>query len=326
MSRSSEAIRAAAKRTIPESWLTAARIARHYLKRFSSRRTVLNIDVADCNLWCSMCPNNEALALQRKKKPLMDYGLFSRIVDKICAERVRFRSIWFGNWGESLLNPALADMIRYAKERMPGTETVVFTNLNVLKDPDGLVRSGLDHIAISISGMTQEVYARNHCNGNIAVVLENVRSLIRARDQQKRTMRIRLRYHRYLYNAHEEQAARAFCAENGLEFERVRCFIPGVEASAAYHKDKQRWGAYYSRFIDLEQEERCMTTLSDHRICPMLNDQVAIDTDGRLYRCCAVYAESNLLGSIFDQPIRRIHEIRSPICLVCAKTPVSWRW
>ncbi len=273
-----------------------------------------------------MCPNNEALAMRRARKPMMEYGLFTRIIDKIAAERVYFRAVWFGNWGESLLNPALPRMISYARACMPKTEIVVFTNLNVLKDAKALIGSGIDTVAVSISGMTQEMYGRNHCNGDISVVLENIRALARERASQGRRTRIRVRFHSYLYNGHQEDAARKFCAENGLEFELVRCFIPGVEATVAYHRDKKRWGVYYRRFIDLDREERLMKVLPDYRVCPMLNDQVSVDTDGRLYRCCAVYTEAYLLGSFFDHPIRRIQEIKSPVCMLCAKTPASWRW
>jgi MoaA/NifB/PqqE/SkfB family radical SAM enzyme len=319
-------MRAIVRKLLPASWITAIKLIGHSLKRFSSIRQVLDIEVADCNLRCAMCPNSEGLGMQRGRKAMMDMGLFKRIIDKVVAERMRFRSLWFGNWGESLLNPALPEMIRYARARMPKTEIIVYGNLNVLKDPAAFVGSGVDIIAVSMSGMTQEVYAKNHCNGNVSVVLDNLKRLIHERKQIRRPVNIKIRFHEYIYNKQDSGLAREFCRENGLEFEPVRCFIPGLEANVEYHKDKPRWEAYYRKFIDLDREEGLMKALSDYRECLLLNNQVTIDTDGRLYRCCAVYAQSNLLGSFFDHPIRRIQQIRSPICSTCARTPVSWRW
>ena len=64
---------------------------------------------------------------------------------------------------------------------------------------------------------------------------------------------------------------------------------------------------------------------SDIIKCRLRKDRITVNFDGQLYRCCEVYESKYFMGSIFDFKIRDTPKIKSEICEVCAKTPISWR-
>lgn len=291
----------------------------------------LLMDVAHCNLKCAMCPRGGASGLKNDAKGLMDIGLFKRIIDKFKYENVKIREIEIGNWGEPLLNPDLPRMIRYAKEAWPPSfmgkpgSIGVSTNLNYLKDAEELLESGVNRVRVSISGMTQDIYAKNHIGGNVDKVLQNILRLAEARDRKGINVSLGIGFHDLVYNKKDAEAAKKFCEYNRLDFNLLSMYIPSVEDNVVFHRDKERLSKFYKEFIDLDKELASMKPVKNVKKCQFRRSVIAINFDGRLCRCCGVFEERHLMGSFFDYKIRRIPLIESPICTICAKTPMSWR-
>ena len=61
--------------------------------------THLLMDVAHCNLRCSMCPRGGISSLKNPDKGLMSFDLFKKIVRKYMEENVMVTGIVIGNWG-----------------------------------------------------------------------------------------------------------------------------------------------------------------------------------------------------------------------------------
>jgi pyruvate-formate lyase-activating enzyme len=297
----------------------------HYFKRFSSEKDVLVIEISSCNLKCAMCARSAVLDLKEKRGGMMDLDLFKKVIDKVVTEKFKFRDLMFGNWGEPLLNPLFQNMVKYAKSKLPNTIVSTFTNLTCLKDPKAIISSGLDRMWISVSGMTQEVYSKNHIGGDINIVLNNLKELIHYKKQLNSNIKLIMRFHEYAYNKGDSVIAKKFCDDTGIEFEQHWCYIPCAEANIKYHQNKQELGRFYGQFIDMKQEDSLMRKLDDYRDCAWLNESVVINYDSRLYRCCGVYEDQYLLGSFFDYKIRDIQNIKSKICKLCAETPISLR-
>lgn len=286
---------------------------------------VVDIEISNCNLKCAMCPRADVYGLKNTKKGIMDIGLFKKIIDKFLAENIRFKILWFGDWGEPLLNPFFADMVRYSKSKMPDIRIIAYTNLTYLKDPAEIVASGLDDLEVSISGMSQEVHSKNHIGGDVDAVLSNLKKLAYFKKQMNSNINLIMKFHDYVYNKEDAELGRKFCENNGLAFKLLRCYIPCVEANIAFHKNKDKWIKYYRQFIDMEREVCLMKTLEDYRWCWWRKHTVVINLDGQLYRCTGLYDEKYLLGSFFNYKIRDIQKIKSRICELCGKTPMSWR-
>lgn len=305
----------------------------HRFKRLMGKEEFkLVIDVSICNLRCAMCPRGGINGLKNEARGLMSFELFKRIINKFISEKVKISELEIGTWGEPLLNPELPEMIRYTKENWePGFMNQkgiikISTNLNYLKNPEGLLESGVDRIRVSISGMTQEVYARNHRGGNIGQVLNNVLRLAEIKNRKKiSSASLEIAFQDLVYNKKDVEMAQKFCEDNGLEFTHLRMYIPCVEDNMRFNRDRERLTKFYSEFIDLDKESSLMKTADKIEKCQFRRSVAVINFDGRLYRCCGVFEQKYFMGSFFDYKIREIPHIKSAICGVCAATPISWR-
>lgn len=113
-----------------------------------------------CNFRCSYCPTGDTALLKKvgRKNKLMDFGLFTKIVDEMKAFPNRLRMVNLYKDGESLIHPRFTDMVRYLKDANVTEKIWVKTNGSLLTPEynERLVNSGLDMIGISV----QHVHAQ----------------------------------------------------------------------------------------------------------------------------------------------------------------------
>ena len=142
---------------------------------------IFYIDVFSyCNLRCPSCLVGARYgALGEWPRGLMSPGLLRRILDKALRE-CRIEAVGLYNWTEPLLHPEIPALVRAIKSR--GLVCSLSSNLNVLREPEALLAEHPDYLRISISGFTQEIYARGHREGDIERVKHNMRRLVAARD------------------------------------------------------------------------------------------------------------------------------------------------
>ncbi|HWR98504.1 MAG TPA: radical SAM protein [Candidatus Methanoperedens sp.] len=142
-------------------------------------KVILLDTVSYCNLRCSMCVHRS----MTRPKGFMAWGLFTKLVDEIAAERPDAR-VWMVFFGEALIRkrvaPTIFDMIAYAKERGL-TDVVLNTNAALLDEAAarGLIRAGLDALYVGIDAATPETYARVRVGAEHAVTVANVLRLLR---------------------------------------------------------------------------------------------------------------------------------------------------
>ncbi|MCK9557587.1 MAG: SPASM domain-containing protein [Candidatus Cloacimonetes bacterium] len=138
-----------------------------------------------CNAKCVMCPHND---MQRRIRIIPDQ-LFNKIVDE-CSKN-RPREIHLHNFGEPLLDADLEDRIRLIKKKCR-TYVKIFTNGSLLtKDrAEKLLSSGINEIKISVDGSTPKEYESIRQPLKWAEVSENIKNLIKARDELKLRTRI----------------------------------------------------------------------------------------------------------------------------------------
>ena len=303
------------------------------LSRFIPRTSYeLTVDVAHCNLKCSMCPRGGLNGLQNPDRGTMGFDMFKDIVAKFTAERVLIDGLSVGNWGEPLLNSDLPKMIRHVKSHptamKPKSKVLINTTMNRLPDPLELLQSGVDEIVMSFSGMTQEVYSRNHKGGNIETVLKNIKELARVRKMENlEKVKLKVVFHDYIYNKEDAKSAQAFCAEHGIRFSLHRLYISSIGDAICYSRDKESLGDHYRKFIDLDEALPLMKTMDYDSIkdCRLRKKRVTVNFDGQLYRCDGVFEKKHFMGSIFDFNIKDIPNIDTDICRRCAETPITYR-
>jgi MoaA/NifB/PqqE/SkfB family radical SAM enzyme len=305
----------------------------HRIKRLIGVEELkLLIDVSSCNLKCALCPRGGVAASSDESKGLMGLDLFRRIIDKFKKEKVRIKEIEIGNWGEPLLNRDLPAMIRYVRDTWPprlggrAGSIGISTNLNFLADPEELMVSGVDRIRVSISGMTQDVYSRNHIGGDIGRVLENILRLAAVkRENGLSRVSIGIGFHDLKYNKKDAELARRFCERNGLAFTLLPMYISSVDENIRFHEDGERLSKFYGAFFDIDREVGMMKRAKSVKKCQFRRSTITVNFDAQVCRCCGVFAGQYMMGPIFDYRIREIPKMESAICYKCATTPMSWR-
>jgi len=170
---------------LPEKlWRMAGILAEYRLRRERLRSLPLRlwIETASCcNLRCIMCPNRDMPAA---RKGLMEIGLFRKIIDECAAFA---GDVYLHHRGEPLLNPALFDMIKYA--RAADLKTRFHSNGTLLNAEriDKLLEAGPDLVSFSVDGFAKESYEQIRQGANFEQTVAGIAQLAEAR--RKRGLR-----------------------------------------------------------------------------------------------------------------------------------------
>ena len=157
---------------LPTKLLRLARIFFDFKRRTETVGALpirLWIETASCcNLRCVMCPNK---SVPGSEKGLMKMDLFSKIVDEA---RDFVSDVYLHHRGEPLMNPALFDMIRYA--RAAGIKTRFHSNGTLLSEDKArqLLEAGPDMVSFSVDGFTKESYEHVRIGATFEKTVENI--------------------------------------------------------------------------------------------------------------------------------------------------------
>ncbi|MBU1199468.1 MAG: radical SAM protein [Nanoarchaeota archaeon] len=130
----------------------------------------LNIELsARCSYACAGCPNT----YMKRKKGNMSFESFKQIYGEI---EDKIQKVYLWNYGEPLLNPHIAEIICYTKNKKP--RTVLSTTGQTLPMREDLsFLSTLDELIISINGFDSETYSFHQKGGNFTKIVAGLRRL-----------------------------------------------------------------------------------------------------------------------------------------------------
>jgi radical SAM protein with 4Fe4S-binding SPASM domain len=134
-----------------------------------------------CNLRCPMCYTRTAQFKQKVYAGLMDYGLFTRIIDeiggKVPAIRLSLR-------GEPTIHPKFLECVAYAKKKGI-REVSTLTNGSTLSADffRKLMDAGLDWLTISVDGL-DEMYERIRQPLKFNETLKKLQEMKRIKDER----------------------------------------------------------------------------------------------------------------------------------------------
>jgi radical SAM protein with 4Fe4S-binding SPASM domain len=157
------------------------RIVSDYVNMRSGNPKLKNIMVEltnACNLKCYMCNTKDA----KREKGYMAMDVYNRIVEE--AVRLKARSLILHTVGESLMHPALIEMIKVAKSK---DLNVRLSSNGVLLNSslaEAIVESGLDQFRFSIEGATRQTYERIRRGANFDDLLNNMKIFKDVRDKR----------------------------------------------------------------------------------------------------------------------------------------------
>jgi pyruvate-formate lyase-activating enzyme len=138
--------------------------------------------VAACNLTCPGCDRNEIEG--SRTNLVMSSETFKKIVDGL-SPHLEYLEYHVG--GENWAHKDSSNLIRYAKDRNPHCFIASSTNglyFNDDKRRRAAVASGVDLLIFSVDGARAESYLKYRVGGDFDQVVENMREMIRIRDEQ----------------------------------------------------------------------------------------------------------------------------------------------
>jgi radical SAM protein with 4Fe4S-binding SPASM domain len=211
-------------------------------------KVVLIDTISFCNLKCSMCVHKDMI----RKKGIMPWGLFTKIIDEI-AEVDKNVRVWMVFFGEALLlkrkRPSIFDMIAYAKGKGL-TDVVLNSNANLLdhKAAQGLIESGLDAIYIGIDAFNAATYGKVRVGGNYEKTVNNVLNLIKLKKQMNsENPKVFVQFVEMDVNSDEKEDFIKFWNEHGATVKiRPKVSWAGmIDAPNLVLGNEERWPCYW---------------------------------------------------------------------------------
>lgn len=186
-----------------------------------------------CNLRCLSCSVGTKGFRQGGLMTLDNYNL---ILKKMISEIPLLNSVCLYLWGEPLLNPHLADIIKSTADK--GIACEISTNLNQCKNLEPVIKATPDVLIIPCSGIGEN-YELTHTGGNWNQFKSNLYKLREYIDNYNSQTIVKIAYHLYTHNMSEDYSTIELIAEElGFYFMPIvaNLFIDEVHAYAAQNK------------------------------------------------------------------------------------------
>ena len=175
---------------------------------------------AACNISCTQaCCAPETGITRTRQAGMLDFDLFTRVVDEVGASLIR---IDFFNYGEAFLHKRAIEMCEYIKTRFPliylytSTNGLAFTEAQARR----LAHSGIDEVTFSIDGATQDAYGRYRQRGRFETAIANLRAMADEKRSAGRDLPfLNWRYILFTWNDSDEEMdrARTLAADIGVD-------------------------------------------------------------------------------------------------------------
>ena len=269
----------------------------------------LYIDVVgSCNLACPSCPAGNSV--NNNSKGSMPPELLEAIVKK--AKKENASSIGLYNWTEPLIHPKIGELISIVRSH--GIFCSISSNLNLDKRLEDVVRANPEHLRVSVSGFSQEVYSTFHEGGDIGMVKANMLKLAELKKQYGTTTRVDIYYHRYLGNLDDEIRMKKFAEDLGFQFLASWALIMPLEKGVAIAENDESLISEKDRLIISKLALPFLDAINISKNyrdtpCALKDDQIVLDCQGNVILCCGVFDQGKYnLGSYLDMSLDVIQQ------------------
>ncbi len=190
---------------------------------------------AACNLACTVCIHSKRDDLKGQRfSDKMELSTFKQLADEVKG-KVFGLSLYY--MGEAFLYPHIIAAIEYANKN--GLTTHISSNLSFKISErfiGEIVNSGLTHLTVCVDGLTNETYQRTRVNGDIDVVVDNLKRLIDERNRLRVGLYIEVQYIEFEHNSHELRDAMELFRNLGVN--TVATFRGSLHNYIDMHPDK----------------------------------------------------------------------------------------
>jgi MoaA/NifB/PqqE/SkfB family radical SAM enzyme len=223
-------------------------------------------------------------------------------------------SVSLTGWGEPLLNLQFPELVRRLKKYEIWVETSTNLSLPLSNERiEELVSCGLDSMRLSIDGATQTVYERYRKNGNLDLVLENVRRIVACKKEHgTRTPFLKWQYLLFPWNTHEVLLAESLA--RSLEVDLFYT-MPGATHARGPKSITSRAANESSTPLSAEARQSFMKLRAQRQRnfgffgCDALYRSMAVQSNGLVMPCCYVAEPKDAIGwaddcDLFNSPIQ----------------------
>lgn len=255
---------------------------------------LLGIDASSiCQLRCPHCPTGVENERRKAGSPvsfrnrtMLSEDLFDALLDQL-GEYLFL--IMFYNWGEPLLNKNLPALIAKAKALSICTE--IHSNFSLrLSDRfiDDLLSAGIDDLAASIDGFSQETYQTYRRGGDFGLAKRNLERCVTARDRLGLRTNIIWNYLVFSFNEHEIESARRHCEAWGILFNTREAYTDNPDWLPSYRRNSPSSAGPPA----LIPESRPVSPCAWHY------DYTMVNADGSVSPCCAPWDQKDDFGTV----------------------------
>jgi radical SAM protein with 4Fe4S-binding SPASM domain len=263
-----------------------------------------------CNLRCPFCPTGTGA--HETEKGIMSFRDYLVILNKISPYA---KNINFSLRGEPFLNKNLTRMISLASYL--GVQTTVASNF-ALKgiDHERLAHSGLEELIVGMESEKKEIYERCRVGGDVAVVLDNIRRLQKAKERAgTKKPRIMWRFLINKFNEDGQEDARQLASDLGIGIEFYLMYVPDPAWKSTLHDVRRDMEPFQVGNTDAyEKSPRALPVPLEqirlhpyvHGNCTWLFNSLLIRWDGSVVPCCVGSYKRLSLGNILDGSLREL--------------------
>lgn len=227
-----------------------------------------------CNLKCTFCDRQPLV--EKNQLGNMSFETYRHILDQFAPENgKRLCSMKLSYRGEPLMNKAVSEMVKYAKDK--GVLDIYFnTNGMLLTEEisEALIEAHLDRISFSIDGTNAEEYERVRVGAKFDVVVSNIQKLRKLREA-------------YQVNYPK------------IRIQTVK--LPGLDLD----KYVETWKEYADEVAALEytDESKRVQGIEGNWACPQLWQRMTIEWNGDVFGCNNDDLRGIYLGNVKERSI-----------------------
>jgi len=257
---------------------------------------IINVDPADtCNFQCKFCPTGDKSLM--KKTPgrnygMMDFELYKKIINDICEFEKPIKVLRLYKDGEPFLNPRLAEMINYAKEKRCSERIDTTTNASLLNPKRNLeiIEAGLDRINISIEGVNGNQYLEfSNYRINFEKLVENIRHFYENRKNCEVIIKIN---GDTLSNDDKKKFYKIFGdIADGVYIEHIMSCWPEFESRGV--EANKEVGLYGQKIKEVQ-------------VCPYVFYSFSINSNGSASACFLDWSRKLIIGDVKSESVKDI--------------------
>jgi radical SAM protein with 4Fe4S-binding SPASM domain len=282
-------------------------VGRYIVRRFGNLARALPlsapqnvmIDICNaCNFRCTFCPtgDNDLLKSVGRPKGLMDFALFTKIIDDLKIFNGQITYISLHKDGEPLLNKKIGEMIAYAKAAKVASSIEVTSNASLLTHEMAtlLLDAGLDTIRVSVEHVSDQGYKNLvRTYSKYQQIVDNVANLYSERNRRKHKLRILVKILDVGLSGEEKEKFRR-------DFNPISDVARVENIMGWSHSEKKDFTLGLNPSVGMDG----VTPLKKERIvCPEPFKMLAINFNGSVSPCCDDWAHGLLVGNATTTPV-----------------------